>query len=266
MKRLIPVLLLIAFCGALHAQVGIGTATPSSSAALDITSTTGGILVPRMTTAQRGAIATPATGLLVYQTDGVAGFYYNSGTSGAPVWTFIQNSSNASVTLQGNTFNGASQLVQLNASTQLPALSGINLTSLNASNLASGTVGTARLGTGSANSANFLRGDGSWSTPTAGAPSFSTLLLKNTSYTVLTTDIFVYNTAGSITYTLPSAASAGAGKIVYLMTSSVNGMTFAAGGTDHLLVPGGGSLTNVQLLSVAAVSDGVSNWLFFISE
>ena len=49
------------------------------------------------------------------------------------------------VTVQGNTFNGASQLVQMNASTQLPAVSGINLTALNASNLGSGTVPDARL-------------------------------------------------------------------------------------------------------------------------
>jgi hypothetical protein len=49
------------------------------------------------------------------------------------------------VTVQGNTFNGASQLVQMNASTQLPAVSGINLTALNASNLGSGTIPDARL-------------------------------------------------------------------------------------------------------------------------
>ncbi|MBW3538408.1 hypothetical protein KY386_02860, partial [Candidatus Parcubacteria bacterium] len=50
-----------------------------------------------------------------------------------------------SVTLQGNTFNGASQLVQLNAFSELPAVSGANLTSLNATNIATGTVANARL-------------------------------------------------------------------------------------------------------------------------
>jgi hypothetical protein len=38
-----------------------------------------GVLVPRMTAAQRTAIATPATGLLVYQADGAMGFYYFDG-------------------------------------------------------------------------------------------------------------------------------------------------------------------------------------------
>jgi hypothetical protein len=51
----------------------------------------------------------------------------------------------ANVTLQGNTFNGASQLVQLNASSQLPAVSGALLTSLNGTQITSGTVADARL-------------------------------------------------------------------------------------------------------------------------
>ena len=53
----------------------------------------------------------------------------------------------ANVTLQGNTFNGVSQLVQLTAGGILPVLSGANLTSLNATNLASGTLADARLST-----------------------------------------------------------------------------------------------------------------------
>ena len=51
------------------------------------------------------------------------------------------------VTIQGNTFNGASQLVQLTSAGLLPTLSGINLTNLNAANIASGTLGDARLST-----------------------------------------------------------------------------------------------------------------------
>lgn len=58
-----------------QAQVGIGTTTPNASAALDVQSTTKGILLPRMTGAQRIAIAAPADGLIVYQTDAVAGLW-----------------------------------------------------------------------------------------------------------------------------------------------------------------------------------------------
>ena len=50
-------------------QVGVGTNSPDASAALDISSTEKGLLIPRMTAAQRDAISSPATGLLVYNTD-----------------------------------------------------------------------------------------------------------------------------------------------------------------------------------------------------
>jgi hypothetical protein len=54
--------------------VGINTAAPSSSAQLDVTSTTKGFLPPRMTAAQASAIITPAEGLLVYVTNTNATF------------------------------------------------------------------------------------------------------------------------------------------------------------------------------------------------
>jgi hypothetical protein len=49
--------------------VGIGTASPAATSALDISSTTKGLLIPRMTTTQRDAIGTPAIGLQIYNTD-----------------------------------------------------------------------------------------------------------------------------------------------------------------------------------------------------
>ena len=51
------------------AQVGIGTKNPAPSAVLDVTSTTKGFLPPRLTTAQRDAIASPAQGLTIYNTN-----------------------------------------------------------------------------------------------------------------------------------------------------------------------------------------------------
>jgi len=58
---------------------------PDASAILDVKSTTKGLLIPRMTQAQRTAIATPAEGLIVYQTDGVKDFYYYNGTTWYPM-------------------------------------------------------------------------------------------------------------------------------------------------------------------------------------
>ncbi len=51
-----------------------------STAMLDISSNTKGLLIPRMTAQQRTSIASPATGLLVYQTNGDPGFYYYNGS------------------------------------------------------------------------------------------------------------------------------------------------------------------------------------------
>ena len=73
-KLLISVLSIL-FAFSIQAQVGIGTETPNASSLLDLSSTSKGLLVPRMTEAQRNAISNPPVGLLVYQTNGQA-FYY----------------------------------------------------------------------------------------------------------------------------------------------------------------------------------------------
>ncbi len=60
---------------------GIGTGSSiNASAKVQIDSTSQGFLPPRMTLAQRTAIASPATGLIVYQTDGVEGLWVNTST------------------------------------------------------------------------------------------------------------------------------------------------------------------------------------------
>lgn len=72
MKNLYIVFLVLLSASCFHIQaqgsVGIGTASPNSSAILDVTSTTQGVLIPRMTTAQRDLINTPAAGLSIYNT------------------------------------------------------------------------------------------------------------------------------------------------------------------------------------------------------
>lgn len=52
----------------IRAQVGIGTNTPNTSAELDVTSTTKGLLPPRMNITERNAISSPATGLVIFNT------------------------------------------------------------------------------------------------------------------------------------------------------------------------------------------------------
>ena len=70
-------------------SVGIGTTAPDASAALDVVASAKGVLLPRLTLTHRGNILSPATGLIIYQTDNTPGFYYNSGPPAAPVWNQI---------------------------------------------------------------------------------------------------------------------------------------------------------------------------------
>ena len=58
-------------------SIGIGTTTPHPSAALDITSTTGGLLIPRMNLSQRDAIVSPAKGLIIFNTTDSSLYYFD---------------------------------------------------------------------------------------------------------------------------------------------------------------------------------------------
>lgn len=80
------VLAIMAFTN-LHAQVGIGTTAPNADAELDITSTTRGLLLPRLAltnTTSPAPLTADVAGMVVYNTatagDVTPGFYYNDGT------------------------------------------------------------------------------------------------------------------------------------------------------------------------------------------
>jgi hypothetical protein len=100
MKKIISTFLALATAWSLFAQnsVGIGTAIPNTSAVLDISSTSKGLLTPRMSTVQRNAISTPAKGLLVYDTDLNALYHYNGN-----VWTAVGGSGSFSLPYSGST-------------------------------------------------------------------------------------------------------------------------------------------------------------------
>ncbi len=86
MKKLFFSVLLISTAFISNAQsVAINStgSAANSSAMLDVTSTSKGVLLPRMTVAQRNAISSPATGLMIYQTDAAPGMYVYTGSA----WT-----------------------------------------------------------------------------------------------------------------------------------------------------------------------------------
>lgn len=103
-KLIVSISFLFVFAASAQSQsVGINenAATPDASAILDVQSQTKGSLFPRMLAAERAAIVNPAKGLLVYQTDGTEGFYYNAGSAGSPNWVRIATSP-AAISFSGN--------------------------------------------------------------------------------------------------------------------------------------------------------------------
>jgi hypothetical protein len=85
-KLLFAAILLTVLSPSVFAQgvaINADSTNPDPSAILDVRSTTQGMLIPRMTETQRNAIASPALGLLIFQTDQTAGFYYYDGSAWA---------------------------------------------------------------------------------------------------------------------------------------------------------------------------------------
>lgn len=113
-------------------NLGIGTSSPNVSSILDLTSTTKGFLPPRITTVQKNAIATPAEGLVVYDTTLSTLFQYNNSnwiklTSGNH--TFIKPTSGNSTTTNINGTASTTAATSLNRIHLLPYVPAQTITS-----------------------------------------------------------------------------------------------------------------------------------------
>ncbi|MBS1567741.1 MAG: hypothetical protein JST39_25380, partial [Bacteroidetes bacterium] len=121
-------------------NIGIGTTQPDNSAALDISSSNKGLLIPRVDLAN--GIGTPATGLMVFNTNagysGGTGLYINTGTTAAPQWvqlvantsgSFIRNNigqqANSDFNISGTGIVGTALKVGGSSSTPLTVTSNV---------------------------------------------------------------------------------------------------------------------------------------------
>ncbi|WP_200937037.1 hypothetical protein [Flavobacterium sp. Leaf359] len=86
--KTIPMVLFLLVSMTGYSQIGIGTTTPEPTAVLHVESTTQGFVTPRMTTAQRTAITTPANGMIVYDTTLASFYFYDTPTTS---WIKINN-------------------------------------------------------------------------------------------------------------------------------------------------------------------------------
>jgi trimeric autotransporter adhesin len=129
-KVLLSVCLIIFFSAEVKAQsVAVNTTGANANQAslldIDVTGLTNkkGLLIPRMTLVQRDAMTplpSAAQGLLLYQTDGLEGFYYNTSTSIIPNWVYLSGGNNGwsltgnAGTVDGTNFIGTLDYVPLN--------------------------------------------------------------------------------------------------------------------------------------------------------
>jgi hypothetical protein len=127
-------------------NVGIGTASPGASSILDVTSTTGGIVFPRMTLTQRNAIASPVDGMVIYNTTNAKFDGYHSGA-----WRTILSFTTHSISdtvgaifgITGNSLTSGRLIELLSSSSSLTG------SLLNASYTGTGTGNAIRASTGS---------------------------------------------------------------------------------------------------------------------
>ena len=87
-KIVFLLLLVLSITSNMWSQVGIGTSSPNSNAVLELSSTTQGMKFPKMTTTERNAIASPAKGLTVFDTD-LNCLMVNFGTTSSANWKCI---------------------------------------------------------------------------------------------------------------------------------------------------------------------------------
>ncbi len=230
-------------------EVGVGTGTPAASAQLEVTSTTKGLLPPRMTAAQRGAIASPIAGLLVYQTEAPTGLYSYNGSAWVLVGAMILPSQTGNTgkflttdgsALSWGTAGGGGSITEVSGTSPITVTNGTTTPAISL-----GTVGVANGGTGATTAADAR---------TALSAAASGANGDITSLTGLSTALTV-GQGGTGATTAATAAAAllpsQGGNDGKVLTTNGSVLSWATAG-------GGGSVTEVSGTSPITVTNGTS--------
>jgi hypothetical protein len=152
--------------------------------------------------------------------------------------------------------NGASTIVLRGASGEFAAGAitgtsfsgnGVALTAINASNISSGTVATARLGTGTANASTFLRGDSTYAVPASGTTITDDTTTNATYYPTITTAI-----SGSI-----SAANVSSTKLFFNPSTGTLTATVLSANSDERLKENWADVAHDFISKLAQVKHGI---------
>lgn len=198
--------------------VGINgdNSAPDASSMLDVKATNKGMLVPRMTAAQKTAISSPATGLLIYQTDGTAGFYYYTGstwigltsTVSSAFWKLAGNSGSVAGTDYLGTSDAVDLVTKTNGTERMRVLSTGNVGIATTSPIANLDINGSLRATTTPSSLDYMAGTGSVGVTTPGdkcGQSFSATV--NGSISSISIKTAFSMTAGTITIELYNSAT-----------------------------------------------------------
>jgi hypothetical protein len=215
MRKILSILFIILSFGLLAQGVAINTdgSNPNSSSILDVKSNSKGILIPRMTLSERNSISSPASGLLVYQTDGTNGFYFYDGS-----WVRLATGTDATYT-SGSGISVAGNVISNTSPDQTVSLTGggsttitgtyPNFTVTSTDNNSGGTVTSVSAGTG-------LSGGTITSTGTISMPNVGTA-----------------GTYGSATQ-VPVLTTDDQGRVTGVTNTTISGVAPSAGSSNYI--------------------------------
>ena len=226
----ITILLIVMICSLRSmAQVGLGTSSPNANAAIDVVSTSQGILFPRLTTTQRDAIVSPAKGLTIFNTT-LNCIQTNIGTALAVNWkclTGISPSTNGTAKVSAYTTSTISGTIfvgnAVSGVTQTITATVTRVGDYNISTTANG-ITFAASGTFSATGAQDIVLSATGTANAKGSNTYTLNTTPNCSFSRYATITGVYANAGG---TFKDFATHNLGADI-----AVNSFTYALGNTD----------------------------------